>query len=107
MLLELTRYHRLLRRLGQHIKENLQTDLLQQVETAGADIETLLIYEPPLVQEDWSRMKGWCKDSNGYAPLPAWITIKRIMVERVALYQMVPPSVEINPVSVETFAVDD
>ena len=52
-------------------------------------------------------MKGWYRDMVECAPLPSWVTLDRIMVDRVDLYSYVPPPGENIPVSVKPFPVDD
>ena len=64
------------------------------------------LWTPPLVQEACLRMKGWYKEANEYAPLTTWITINHIKLERVSLYQRVPPPGNTIPVSVQPLAVD-
>ena len=85
-----THDQRLLRRLGHDIREIFQEDQRHKSDTSGADIETLLTSEPPLIQETWYRIKGWYKEANGRAFQPARITTKRFTAEQFALYQILP-----------------
>ena len=52
-------------------------------------------------------MKGWYRYAVNRVPPPAWVTLKRITVERVDLYRYVPPPGENIPVSVDPFPVED
>ena len=52
-------------------------------------------------------MWGWYQAAAKRVPPPAWVTLERIMEERVNLYIYVPPPGENTPVSVEPFPVDD
>ena len=70
-------------------------------------METLLGFDPPLHRESWHRLNGWYRAAVDRAPLPARITLERIMSERVDLYSYVPPPGENIPVSVEPFPLDD
>ena len=70
-------------------------------------MDKLLGSDPPLHQENWHQMKGWYQDAVDRAPPPAWVTLGRIIEERVDLYIYVPPPGENIPVSVEPSVVDD
>ena len=62
---------------------------------------------PPLDREAWHRIKGWYKATVDRAPLPARVTLERIMAEREELYSYVPlPGTKI-PISMQPFLVDD
>ena len=52
-------------------------------------------------------MKGWYKAAAGCASLPARLTIKRIMEERVALHHHIPPPGENIPISIDSFQLDE
>ena len=70
-------------------------------------MEVLVVEDPPLIQEAWHRIQGWCKAAVGRAPPPTQVTLKKIMAERVALYSYVPPPGENIPVVIQPFQVDD
>ena len=76
------------------------------METAGEDTEVLLALEPPLVKENWHRMEGWYKATDNRAPLIDQLTIEKIAVEWVSLYERVPPPGENIPVSMTPFPID-
>ena len=70
-------------------------------------MEAMIGADPPLIQEAWHRIQGWYKAAVDRAPLPARVTLKRIMAERVALYSHVPPPGDKIPVDIKPFMVDD
>ena len=70
-------------------------------------METLPGSDPPLHREAWHRLKGWYQAVVDRAPPPAWVTLERIMAERVDLYSYVPPTGANIPISVEPFPVDE
>ena len=60
----------------------------------------------PLSQEtSWNVIKGWYKAAPDRAPPPVQLTIKRIMVKRIALYQRVLPPGENILMSVTPFII--
>ena len=62
-----------------------------QAETGGKDLERLLNKDPPLLQEEWRRMRGWYRAAVDHALPPAQITLKRITAERMKLYHAITP----------------
>ena len=58
-------------RLGHAIRASLQGDRKRRVETAGKDVETLLVEDPPNPKEAWRRLKGWYKATVNRAPPPS------------------------------------
>ena len=61
----------------------------------------------PLHREFGHRIKGWYKSAVDRAPPPAWVTLERIKVERVELYNYIPPTGTNIPISVQPLPVDD
>ena len=59
------------RRLGKEIKESLAQDRRRRTEEAGAEVETMMKADPPLLQEAWHRLQGWYKAAVDRAPPPA------------------------------------
>ena len=70
-----------LRSMGRAIHAALKSDRRRRVEMAGDNVEQLLIGDPPLLREAWKRMRGGCRTVVDHAPLPARVTLKRIMVK--------------------------
>ena len=104
---DIAKYQALIRRLGHAIRASLRTDRKRWAEEAGAEVEALLGSNPPLDREAWHRIKGWYKATVDRAPLPARVTLERIMAEREELYSYVPlPGTKI-PISMQPFPVDD
>ena len=97
----------LIRRLGRAIRASLKIDRKRRAEDAGAEVEALLVSDPPLHREAWHRIKGWYKAAFNRAPPPARVTLERIMAERVELYSYVPPPGTNTPISVQPFLVYD
>ena len=96
----------LIRRLGCAIKASLREDRQRREEEAGAEVEILMGLDPPLHRDAWHRIKGWYKSAVDRAPPPAWVTLKRIMAERVELYSYFPPPGTNILISMEPFPVD-
>ena len=76
-----------IRRLSRAIAARLKGDIKRRVETAGAEVETLLGADPPNPREAWRRLKGWYKAAVKCVPPPAGATLERITAERVDLYR--------------------
>ena len=70
-------------------------------------MEALVGADPPLIQEAWYRIQGWYKAAVNRAPPPAQVTLRRITVERVALYSYVLPPGENIPVNIQPYLVDE
>ena len=60
--------------------------MIQITEELGGEVEKILGSDPPLHREAWLRMKGWYWDMVDFPLPPTWVTIERIMAERVELY---------------------
>ena len=97
----------MIRRLSRAIEARLREDRKRRAEEAVAEVETLLGSDPPIHREAWQRIKGWYKAAVDCAPLPAWVTLKQITVERVELYSHVPPPGTNIPIYMQPFPVDD
>ena len=91
------KYQTLIRRLDRAIKARMSTDRKRRTEEAGAEVETLVGADPPLIQEAWQQIKGWYKAAVDCAPPPARVTLERITAERVELYSYVPPPGRTSP----------
>ena len=102
-----TRVQARIRRLSRAIAARLKGDIKRRVETAGAEVETLLGADPPNPREAWRRLKGWYKAAANRAPPPARATLEQITAERVNLYSYVPYPGEHIPVTVRPVKVDD
>ena len=62
--------------------------------------------DPPLIQEEWYRIRGWYKAAVDRAPPPTQFNLKPITAERIALYSYVPPPGKNIPIYVKPFLVD-
>ena len=83
-------------------------DRIRRAEEAGAEVEALLgAADAPLHQEAWHRIKGWYKAAVDHALPPARVTLDRVTVDRVELYNYVPPQGKNIPISIQPFPVDD
>ena len=82
-------------------------DRRRRLEDAWAEVEALVGADPPIIQEEWQRIKGWYKAAVDRAPPPARVTLERITAERVELYSYVPPPGKNIPISVQMFPVED
>ena len=71
--------------MGRHIKASLQAERKQRADMDGADIDTLLASDPPLIEEVWLRKDGWHKEEKECDPMPIWITTNQIIAERFSL----------------------
>ena len=60
-----------------------------------------------MVKDTETYMKGWYNTVTGHTPPPAWVSIKQITVEWVALYHHMPPLGDNIPVVVDPFLVND
>ena len=78
--------HAIICRLGRAIVASLKGDRRRREEETGKEVETIIGSDPPLHREDWHRLKGWYRAAIDRAPPPAWVTLERIMAERVDLY---------------------
>ena len=58
-------------RMGKEVQASLAADRRRRAEEAGAEVETLVKAEPPLIQEAWYRLQGWYKAAVDRAPPPA------------------------------------
>ena len=83
---DLAKDQALIRRLGCAIRASLGTDRKRRAEEAVAEVEALMVSDPPLHQEAWHRIKGWYKVAVERAPPPVRVTLERITAERVELY---------------------
>ena len=95
------------RRLGKEIKESLSKYRRRRTEEAGAEVESMMKADPPLIQEAWHRLQGWYKAAVDRAPPPARATLKQVRAERAKLYSRVPPLGNTIPVTIEPFVVED
>ena len=84
------RYQQRLRQLGRAIWDSLKEYRQHRVTKSGEAVESLLTGYPPLPCEAWRRMRGWYQEAVDHAPLPARVTLERIMVECEELYCVVP-----------------
>ena len=76
-------------------------------EGAGGVLEKLRGVNPPLYKEAWHRMNGWYKDLVNRTPPPAWITPKRIILERFNLYHHTHPQEENIPLCIGLYQVEE
>ena len=53
-------------------------------------MEALLGADPPIPQETWQRLKGWCKAAVNHAPPSARAKLEQNTAERVDLYSFMP-----------------
>ena len=95
------------RRLRKEAKKSLAEDRRRRADEAGSEVETLVMADPPLIQEAWYRLQGWYKAAVDRSLPPAQATLKRITAERVALYSRVPSPGDSIPVDIEPVAVED
>ena len=79
----------------------------RRVGETGAEVETLVGADPPLIQEVWHRIQGWYKDLVDRAPPLARATLERITAEKVALHSHVLPPGDNIPVAIKPFRVED
>ena len=77
------------------------------METAGEEVEKLLVADPPNSKEAWRCLKGWYKSAFNRAPPPTRAMLERITAERVNLYSYVPSLGENIPVTIKPVEVDD
>ena len=77
------------------------------METAGTEVEALLIYNTPLLKEAWIRMRGCYLKAEDQPPPPERVAIARMTAERVALYQRVLHPGRSIPVAAMPFLVDE
>ena len=56
------------RRLGRAIKASLSADRRRRADEAGAEVDTLLGADPPLIQEAWHMIQGWYKAAVDRSP---------------------------------------
>ena len=89
------------------IAASLKGDRRRRAEEAGKEVDMLLGSDPSLQWEAWHRLKGWYWAVFDRALSPAWVTLERIMAERVDLYSYVPPLGKNIPIYVETLPLDD
>ena len=101
------KYQSLVWRLGCAITAILKGNRRQREEEAGVEVEALLGSDSPIHREAWCQIKVCYWYAVDHAPLPAWVTLKKITAERVGLYSYVPPLGANIPISMEPLPVDD
>ena len=77
------------------------------MEEADEYFEQLLGSDPPPPPGRLARDEGGYRDAVDCVPPPVWVTLERIMAERVDLYCYVPFMGEDIPVSVELFPLEE
>ena len=85
----------------------MSKDRRRRLEDAWAEVEALVGADPPIIQEEWQRIKGWYKAAVDRAPPPARVTLERITAERVELYSYVPPPGNNIPIYVQLLPMED
>ena len=97
----------LIRDLGRKARVVLKVDRQLLAETAGMEVEALLLLDPPPAKEACIRIQGWYHGVEERAPPPERDTIEWMAAERISLYQRVPYPGRSIPVALTPYPVDN
>ena len=73
------------------------------MDTAGQEVDKLLVEDPPNTKEAWRRLKGWYKATVNRAPPPAQGTLERIAAERIAAERIAAERIAAERIAAERF----
>ena len=99
------RYKLLLRDMRWNVRASIQKYRKHLLKTSWAEVEALLIPDPPLVKEAWIQMRGWYRDVEYCSPTPSRVTITHMTADILELYRRVTPPMRIIPVALDPFPI--
>ena len=73
--------------LSHTIKAGIQEDRCRRAAEEGSTVDSLLAYDPPLIQEARIRMRIWYKAAVDRPPTPDRLFLVKMTAERVEIYR--------------------